>query len=219
MASTIQGILFDLDGTLLDTAPDMAKAANRILAEYDRPPLSPAQVQANTSHGAKGLLTAGFGSHPLPCDMTILRLRFLDYYKENICEHTTLYQGVTSLLGHLDTQQIPWGIMTNKPGFLTDRLLPFFPELMGARALVCGDTLPLAKPHPEPLWYACDCMGVSAIHCAYIGDIEKDMIAAKAANMTGFVAGWGYIGENQTPDDWHSHAVLSHPTELISLIA
>ncbi|GHA55973.1 HAD family hydrolase [Photobacterium aphoticum] len=215
MANHLHAVLFDLDGTLLDTAPDMAKAANRVLADYNLPPLTAAHIQANTSYGAKGLLTAGFGTHPLPSDMTMLRQRFLDYYEQNICEHTALYPGIAALLDHLDATQIPWGIMTNKPGFLTDMLLPYFPHLMRAHAIVCGDTLPLAKPHPEPLWYSCECMGVNAAQCAYIGDIEKDMIAASAANMAGYVAGWGYIGEADRPDKWDAHGILRHPSELI----
>lgn len=219
MATAIKAILFDLDGTLLDTASDMARAANHVLAIYDQPPLTPQQIKANTSYGAQGLLTAGFGTIPEHLNMLDLRQQFLDHYQQNICENTSIYQGIVSLLSQLEAKQIPWGIMTNKPTFLTEMLLPFFPELNNAKVVVCGDTLSVAKPHPAPLLHASELMDVHYSECAYIGDIEKDMIAAKAANMTGFVAGWGYIGENHAPNDWHSHAVLSHPTELINLIA
>ncbi|MDV5169432.1 HAD-IA family hydrolase [Photobacterium rosenbergii] len=218
MAMKIKAVLFDLDGTLLDTAPDMADAANRVLADYDQPPLTQQQIQANTSMGAKGLLTAGFGNIPAHLDIMALREEFLRYYEDKICVNTSLYQGVTALLAQLEEKGIHWGIMTNKPGFLTDMLLPFFPELLRAKTVVCGDTLAVAKPHPEPLLHASQQMGVDHRDCIYIGDIEKDMIAAKAANMAGYVAGWGYIGDEHTPSDWHAQGVLSHPSEILAVV-
>ncbi|MGR2766894.1 HAD family hydrolase [Photobacterium ganghwense] len=218
MASTIKAVLFDLDGTLLDTAPDMANAANRVLADYDHPPLSDEQIRANTSYGARGLLTAGFGTIPSHLDIHQLRLQFLDYYEQNICVNTSLYHGISPMLTALDNMQLPWGIMTNKPGFLTELLLPFFPELMRARVIVCGDTLSVAKPHPAPLLHACEMMGIQHQHCAYIGDIEKDMIAARAASMPGYVAGWGYIGADHTPQAWQATGILSHPGDLLSIL-
>ncbi|MBY5945399.1 phosphoglycolate phosphatase [Photobacterium rosenbergii] len=218
MAMKIKAVLFDLDGTLLDTAPDMANAANRVLADYDQPPLTQQQIQANTSMGAKGLLTAGFGTIPDHLDIMTLREEFLRYYEDNICVNTSFYQGVTALLAQLEVKGIQWGIMTNKPGFLTDMLLPFFPELQRAQTIVCGDTLAVAKPHPEPLLHASQQMGVDHRDCIYIGDIEKDMIAAKAANMAGYVAGWGYIGDDHTPSDWQAQGVLSHPSEILAVV-
>ena len=218
MAMKIKAVLFDLDGTLLDTAPDMADAANRVLADYDQPPLTQQQIQANTSMGAKGLLTAGFGTIPDHLDIMALREEFLRYYEDNICVNTSFYQGVTALLAQLEAKGIQWGIMTNKPGFLTDMLLPFFPELQRAQTIVCGDTLAVAKPHPEPLLHASQQMGVNHQDCIYVGDIEKDMIAAKAANMAGYVAGWGYIGDDHTPADWHAQGVLSHPSEILAVV-
>ncbi|MGR5142967.1 HAD family hydrolase [Photobacterium sp. DNB23_23_1] len=219
MAMTKKAILFDLDGTLLDTAPDMADAANRVLADHNQPPLTHKQIQANTSMGAKGLLTAGFGTIPAHLDIMALREDFLRYYQDNICVNTSLYQGVVALLDQLDEKEINWGIMTNKPGFLTDMLLPFFPELLRAKTVVCGDTLAVAKPHPEPLLHASKQMGVDHRDCIYIGDIEKDMIAAKAANMAGYVAGWGYIGDEHTPSDWHALGVLTHPSEILTVVS
>lgn len=218
MSSAIRAVLFDLDGTLLDTAPDMAEAANKVLADYDHGPLTDKQIKANTSYGAKGLLSAGFGTIPSHLDTQQLRQQFLDYYQQSICEGTSIYRGITNLLSYLEMQQIPWGIMTNKPGFLTERLLPFFPELMKAQVIVCGDTLTVAKPHPEPLLHASELLGVSHTVCAYIGDIEKDMIAARAASMHGYVAGWGYIGEEHTPNAWQASGVLPTPEALIVML-
>ncbi|ELR67481.1 phosphoglycolate phosphatase [Photobacterium marinum] len=218
MSSPIMAVLFDLDGTLLDTAPDMADAANKVLADYDYGPLTEEQIQANTSYGAKGLLTAGFGTVPSHLDHSQLRQQFINYYQQNICDGTSIYSGITSLLTYLELEKIPWGIMTNKPGFLTEQLLPFFPELMKAQTVVCGDTLSVAKPHPEPLLHACELLGASHHQCAYVGDIEKDMIAARAASMSGYVAGWGYIGERHAPDSWQASGILAQPESLIDVL-
>ncbi|PSU48637.1 HAD family hydrolase [Photobacterium frigidiphilum] len=218
MSKTIKAVLFDLDGTLLDTAPDMADAANRVLADHGHGPLNNQQIKANTSYGAKGLLSAGFGGIPQHLDMVNLRQAFLDYYEEKICVGTSLYDGIKPLLAYLEQHNMPWGIMTNKPGFLTDLLLPFFPELMKAQVVVCGDTLEVAKPHPEPLLYASELLNVDHLACAYIGDIEKDMIAAQAANMHAYVAGWGYIGTEHTPCQWNAHDILNSPYSLITTL-
>lgn len=214
----IRAILFDLDGTLLDTAPDMAEAANRVLADYDQAPLSDEQIKANTSYGARGLLTAGFGSIPAHLDADQLRREFLNYYQQNICEGTSVYRGINTVLAYLEAHQIPWGIMTNKPEFLTELLLPFFPELLQAQVVVCGDTLAVAKPHPEPLLHASELLGIPHTACAYVGDIEKDMIAANAARMHGLVAGWGYIGQTHSPEAWQAREILPTPEALIDML-
>ncbi|OAN18310.1 HAD family hydrolase [Photobacterium jeanii] len=218
MPQPLDAVLFDLDGTLLDTAPDMARAANKVLANHGIPPLREHQIQANTSFGAKGLLEAGFDGIPDHLDFTQLRAEFLQYYQQDICLHTRFYDGVEALLEYLEHHAIPWGIMTNKPGFLTDLLLPFFPPLLKAQAIVCGDTLSKAKPHPEPLLYASELIRVPNHRCAYIGDIEKDMMAANAAQMVGYVAGWGYIGEHHNPEEWNAAGILPTPTDIVSLL-
>ncbi|GAB6262183.1 HAD family hydrolase [Photobacterium sp. R1] len=214
----LHAVLFDLDGTLLDTAPDMARAANRVLADHQIQPLTPMQIQANTSYGANGLLKAGFGAIPAHLDPLHLRKLFLDYYHSEICLETKAYDGILLLLRYLNENEIPWGIMTNKPGFLTQRLLPFFPELCQTEVIVCGDTLDKAKPHPEPLWHACELLKVLPENCLYVGDIEKDMIAARAAGMPGAVAGWGYIGEEHDPSLWQADVILPEPESLIHLL-
>ncbi|WP_261857997.1 HAD family hydrolase [Photobacterium sanguinicancri] len=218
MPQPIEGVLFDLDGTLLDTAPDMALAANKVLAKHGIPPLRNHQIQANTSFGAKGLLEAGFDGIPDHLDFLSLRQEFLDYYQQSICINTRFYHGIEHLLCSLEHHGIPWGIMTNKPAFLTEMLLPFFPLLQRAKAVVCGDTLPLAKPHPEPLLYASELIATPHTQCAYIGDIEKDMIAANAANMQGFVASWGYIGEHHFPEQWNAAGILPTPQDILTLL-
>ncbi|WP_265694873.1 HAD-IA family hydrolase [Photobacterium obscurum] len=164
------------------------------------------------------MLSAGFGTIPPHLDTQQLRQQFLDYYQQSICAGTSIYRGISNLLDYLERQQIPWGIMTNKPGFLTELLLPFFPDLMKAQVIVCGDTLTVAKPHPEPLLHASELLGVPHTVCAYIGDIEKDMVAARAASMHGYVAGWGYIGEDHSPETWQAHGILPRPEALIEML-
>ncbi|MEL6115420.1 MULTISPECIES: HAD family hydrolase [Photobacterium] len=214
----IDAVLFDLDGTLLDTAPDMARAANRVLADYDVQPLTAAQIQANTSYGANGLIKAGFGTIPAHLNPLHLRQQFLDYYHDEICLKTSMYDGIDTLLNYLNKNRVPWGIMTNKPEFLTQRLLPYFPVLSEAEVVVCGDTLDKAKPHPDPLWHACQLLNIPPESCLYVGDIEKDMIAARAARMPGAVAGWGYIGDEHHPDLWQAQAILPEPAALIPIL-
>ncbi|WP_434359774.1 HAD-IA family hydrolase [Parasalinivibrio latis] len=217
MTRYADAVLFDLDGTLLDTAADMAAAANHVLALHQFPPLSKRQIQDNTSYGATGLLKAGFGEHIATMDAKSLRGQFLDYYANHICHGTTQYAGVSEMLAGLDELDIPWGIVTNKPTYLTELLLPHFDLLTRTRVLVCADTLTVAKPHPEPLWYAADQLHIGANRCLYIGDIRNDVIAAKNATMLSAVAAWGYTGADGNPIGWEADQILSNPVDLLSL--
>ncbi len=217
MDVNVKAVLFDLDGTLLDTAPDMANAANCVLADYGLSPLNARQIQANTSYGARGLLRAGFGDHIEGKDLGALRESFLQHYANNICTTTQIYSGVVTLLDGLEAMNVPWGIVTNKPGFLTEMLLPYFPRLLSTGTLVCADTLSKAKPHPDPLLHAAKQLGVDNQACLYIGDIEGDIIAANAANMISAVAAWGYIGSEHKPLEWDADLVFNKPEEILSL--
>ncbi|KXF82177.1 phosphoglycolate phosphatase [Enterovibrio coralii] len=217
MKGRINAVLFDLDGTLLDTAPDMANAANMVLKEYGLPPLSDEQIQANTSHGARGLLKTGFGDQIEGKDIDSLRLSFLKHYERDICRATCMYEGVVELLQALDAKNVPWGIMTNKPGFLTHQLFTYFPALQQTRALVCADTLPVAKPHPEPLIHTAELLNVSPRDCIYIGDIQNDIVAAKAAGMYSAVAAWGYVGKGVDPLEWEADLVFNKIENVLSL--
>nr|WP_086938797.1 HAD-IA family hydrolase [Thaumasiovibrio occultus] len=214
----VDALLFDLDGTLLDTAPDMGAAANAVLADHGHAPLTHAQIQANTSYGARGLLKAGFGDDLVNHDPQQLRQAFLDYYAKDICIGTAYYPEIETVLTTLHEQAIPWGIMTNKPGFLTELLLPYFPLLRRANIICCGDTLPFAKPHPEPLLHCAKIMAVEPDKIAYIGDIEGDMIAAKNASMQGIIAGWGYVGDPAMLTNWPARKTLTTPAQILGLV-
>ncbi|OOF29009.1 MULTISPECIES: phosphoglycolate phosphatase [Salinivibrio] len=211
-------VLFDLDGTLLDTAPDMGMAANRVLAEYNLPPLSQEQIYRHTSHGARGLLTAGFGDKAKEQDPIALRARFLHHYGQAICSGTTLYEGIEALLDLLEHQAIPWGIVTNKPEGLTHQLLTFFPRLQQAQVIVGADTYAHAKPHPLPLLEAAKTLNCAPEHCFYVGDIENDMLAARAANMGAAVAAWGYTGGDDVISKWEADHIFATPHHLSAFI-
>ncbi|QWK93643.1 phosphoglycolate phosphatase [Plesiomonas shigelloides] len=211
-------VLFDLDGTLLDTAADMAAAANHVLQHYGYSPLNAAQIQANTSQGVHGLLHAGFAG-ALPDDMTVLRARFLAYYHANVCRDTRLYPGVEALLQQLAQSGCPWGIVTNKPTALTQALLPYFPALAQPAVLVCADTLAQRKPHPAPMHHACAQLGLSESRTLYLGDAHTDIQAAQAAGMPSAVAGWGYISPDIDTREWGANGVFASVTEFMHWLA
>ncbi|MGL4269739.1 MAG: HAD family hydrolase [Plesiomonas sp.] len=211
-------VLFDLDGTLLDTAADMAAAANHVLQHYGCAPLNTDQIQANTSQGVHGLLHAGFAG-ALPDDMPALRTRFLTYYRANLCQDTRLYPGVATLLQQLTQYGCPWGIVTNKPTTLTEALLPNFPELATPAVLVCADTLAQRKPHPAPMHHACAQLGLKESRTLYLGDARTDIQAAQAAGMPAAVAGWGYISPHIDTKEWGADAVFGSVVDFMHWLA
>ena len=214
MNPQIKAVLFDLDGTLLDTAGDMMEALNKLRAEENREPLSYETVRCQVSHGGHALVRLGFGE--LPADEhEVMRMRLLNIYRKQLAKHTRLFEGGGEMLTELERRGLHWGIVTNKPGWLTDPLLVEVKLDKRARAVVSGDTLPERKPHPMPLLHAAKTLGVDPAHCVYVGDAERDMQAAKAAGMFALVAGFGYLGDDDRADTWFSHGWLHTPLELI----
>jgi len=214
MSSPIRGVLFDLDGTLLDTAHDMMNALNQLRAEERLEPLPYEKVRCQVSHGANALVRLSFGTLP-PTEHEMMRKRLLDIYRRQLARHTRLFEGGDEMLADLERRGLHWGIVTNKPGWLTDPLLVEVGLRTRARAVVSGDTLPERKPHPMPLLHAAQTMGVSPGECVYVGDAERDMQAAKAAGMYAVVAGYGYLGDDDRADAWFSHGWLDTPLELL----
>jgi 2-phosphoglycolate phosphatase len=210
----IKGVLFDLDGTLLDTAGDMMDALNRLRAEEKLAPLPYETVRCQVSHGGHALVRLGFGDLP-PDQHEAMRMRLLNIYRQQLARHTCLFEGGDEMLTELERRGLHWGIVTNKPGWLTDPLLEEVKLDKRARAVVSGDTLPERKPHPLPLLHAARTMGVDPAHCVYVGDAERDMQAAQAAGMFALVAGFGYLGDDDRADTWFSHGWLHTPLELI----
>jgi len=208
-------VLFDLDGTLLDTANDLGEALNYVLKKYGFGPVAQARYRPVASDGAKGLLTLGFGEQLKNFDYDVLREEFLKYYQENIAVHTCLYPGISELLTNLNTRDIPWGVVTNKPEGLTSLLLPYFEEFKACKVMVGGDTLKERKPHPAPLQYACQKLSSNAEECIYVGDALRDIEAGNSANMYTMIAKWGYILPTDDFHLWQACAIAHSPIDIL----
>ena len=215
MSGIIKGVLFDLDGTLLDTALDMTEALNALRAQEGLEALSNESVRCQVSHGGHALVRLGFGTLPTD-EHEVMRMRLLEIYRRQLAKHTQLFEGGDEMLTELERRGLAWGIVTNKPGWLTDPLLVEVKLHTRARTVVSGDTLPERKPHPLPLLHAATAMGVQPAECVYVGDAERDAQAAKAAGMYSLIAGFGYIGDGDRADEWFQHGWLNTPLDLLA---
>ena len=215
-----EAVFFDLDGTLIDTAPDMGGALNRMLEKRRRAPVAASAYRSSVSHGSIALLKLGFPelvTGELPeTELQKLKPEFLATYAGGVCIGSQLFDGIPALLQEMDERQIPWGIITNKPEGLTIQLLEALELRSRCCSIVGADTTTHAKPHPAPMRLACEMAGVDPASCFYVGDAERDIQAGKAVNMTTFIAGWGYIDEHRdTPQSWGAHAYLNNPQEIV----
>lgn len=215
MAAKISTILFDLDGTLLDTAPDLATALNVVLQEYNRPALPFTTIRPLSSTGSKGLLGLGFQIDEAHADYQLLRTKFLNAYHNHLFDATAVFPGMETVLQHIEHQGLRWGVVTNKPAELAQRLLEKFNLSQRCACLVGGDTLDKRKPDPEPLFYACELIGVSISQCVYIGDTERDIEAAKRAKMRSIAALYGYITADENPQTWRADYYVEKPEQII----
>ncbi|QQS54912.1 MAG: HAD-IA family hydrolase [Candidatus Competibacteraceae bacterium] len=209
-------VLFDLDGTLLDTAPDMTVALNRLRRERDLPDLPVEAIRPTVSHGSPGMLKAGFGLTPDDPLYAELNPRFLALYREAIAVKTTLFPGMADVLDYLEAGAIRWGVVTNKPGWLTEPLLKALDLWPRMACVVSGDTLNARKPDPEPLLYACARIGALPGRSLYVGDAERDILAGRQAGMTALVAGFGYLGAEDRPECWNADGFLRRPSDLFA---
>lgn len=214
----IRTVLFDLDGTLADTALDLADALNVVRTEENLPPLPFDVIRPSVSHGGRAMIKLGFQVDPGHADFERLRLRFLAVYEANIARKTRLFAGMDELLDALEDAGLQWGVVTNKPAWLTDPLMHALALSERAACIVSGDTTAHAKPHPEPMFYACRQVGSEPAQCVYIGDAERDVTAGKAAGMRTIVALFGYIDAHEQPDTWGADALINHPLETLQLI-
>jgi 2-phosphoglycolate phosphatase len=211
----IKAVLFDLDGTLLDTAQDFHESLNELRAEEGLPPLTFETVRAQVSHGGHALVRLGFGV--LDADAhEAMRTRLLNIYRKRLAKHTRLFEGGDEMLDALENRGLAWGIVTNKPGWLTDPLLIEVNLHNRARAVVSGDTLPERKPSPLPLLHAAKTLGVNPTECVFVGDAERDAQAAQSAGMYSVIAGFGYIGDDDRADEWFQHGWLDTPLDLLA---
>jgi phosphoglycolate phosphatase len=216
--SSVRAVLFDLDGTFADTAPDLTRALNRVRAADGLTPLPPEVARPHTSAGARGLLKAGFGVKPEDENYAALRDRFLDFYAEELCVETRLFDGIAELLAKIKLRKLPWGIVTNKGKRFSEPLLRLLAVDHLAACIVSGDSTPHIKPHPAPLLLAASLLSVAAADCIYVGDDLRDVQAARAAGMRVAVAAWGYLGEGEDPRNWQADAVISHPLQVLELL-
>jgi len=212
------GLLLDLDGTLADTAPDLAAALNAVLEEEGRSPLPFPHIRPHVSFGAPRLIHLGFGADLPDDEFQRLRARLLDHYASGICRETRLFAGFDAVLESLEKIGTPWGIVTNKPGWLTIPLLEAMQLNHRASSVVSGDTLSRRKPHPDPLLHAAAEMGVAAEDCVYVGDARRDIEAGMAAGMITVGVTWGYIPEGDPPHEWGASWLITHPSELIDVM-
>jgi phosphoglycolate phosphatase len=210
-------VLFDLDGTFADTAPDLAAALNRLRAEQDLEPLPLERVRPFASAGARGLVHAGFGIKPGDGEYAALREAFLEFYAERTCVETRLFPGMAELLESLGERSVAWGLVTNKATRFTDRIVAAL-DLKPA-CVVCGDTTPHLKPHPAPLLHAAEQLGLAPQDCACVGDDLRDIQAARAAGMRSIAVDWGYHHPEQGgPGTWQADAVIAHPRQILELL-
>lgn len=216
--TTFDAVFFDLDGTLADTAPDLAAAANRLVIEHGMAPVAYEKLRPVASHGARGLIGAAFGKKPEDPEFPALRDTFLDYYEADIAVHTRLFDGMDAVLAKLEANGIRWGIVTNKIARFTVPLVDAIGLTPRASAVVSGDTTAHAKPHPAPLLHAAELSGVAPGRCLYVGDDLRDIQAGKAAGMATVSAAYGYCGDGEPPETWGADYLIRHPSELLPLI-
>lgn len=208
-------VLFDLDGTLADTAPDLARVLNALRAENGRAPLPYDDIRPVVSHGSPGLLKLGFGVTREDPGFGPLRERLLALYAAELCRETRLFPGIADVLRRLQTRGLNWGIVTNKPAFLTDPLVSQLGLPCPPACVVSGDSTANRKPHPDPMLLACARAGSSPAECLYVGDAERDIQAGREAGMKTLVALFGYIMPDERPQEWGADALIRAPHEIL----
>lgn len=211
-----QAILFDLDGTLADTAPDMAAALNRLRAEQGLGAMPFNEIRPHVSNGARGLLALGLDIGPEAEEYERLHKRYLKLYAQDLAVHTSLFPGLDALIESLEERALPWGVVTNKPNRLTHRLLDALD--LAPAVVVCGDDLSRAKPHPDPLLFAAGKLRLTPASIWYIGDHERDIIAGNAAHMPTIAGRWGYLDGEWPIEQWGASMVIEHPEEIADLL-
>ncbi|GBF29579.1 phosphoglycolate phosphatase [bacterium MnTg03] len=212
----IGAILFDLDGTLVDTAPDMGAALNNLLIEESLAPIPLEIIRPYVSQGGLVLTRLGFSEQVPESEIEPLRLRYLDHYRAIVADDSVLFDGLEEVLNTLEKRNIPWGIVTNKPKWLTTPLLEQMALDKRAAVVICGDTLDKRKPHPLPLIVAAETIGIACDDCVYIGDDPRDIAAGRAARMKTLIASYGYIDRDARLDEWQAGGIIAHPLDLLS---
>ena len=210
----LQLILFDLDGTLLDTAPDLGLALNMQRQRHGLPPIPQAQIRPHASHGSKGLLAVGFGLTPEHANFNAMRTEYLDLYHQVFTSSPILFDGIPRLLQDIECAGLRWGVVTNKPRRFTHPLLKVIGLEQRAACIVSGDDATRGKPHPDTLLLACEQTTTAPQNSLYVGDAERDIQAARAAQMRTVIARYGYLDVSDQPEKWGADAIIDTPSEL-----
>ncbi len=219
LQTSIECVLFDLDGTLIDTAPDFVAAVKQLLAEHGKPPLSCDSIYHTVSDGARALVKLAFGIDENHAEFIQLNQRLLDlYYQQLQVTDAALYPGLDGLLTKLERQQIPWGIVTNKPEKYTNLLLDKLNLSARCGTLVCPDHVSHRKPHPEPILLACQQLGVGTERTVYIGDHQRDIEAAKNADVIAIAAAYGYLARDTKIEEWMADFILNSADQTEALL-
>lgn len=218
MFNDVAAVLFDLDGTLIDSAPDLGAAADKMRADRGLPSIPLERYRPMAGAGARGMLGVAFGMQPDHPDYNAMREEFFSNYERRMTELTFIFEGVAEMISALQARGLPWGVVTNKSMRFAGPLTRGMPLFASAAALVGGDSTPHAKPHPAPLHEAARQLGVDCARCVYVGDDERDMVAGLAAGMGTIAATYGYLGHNADPAKWGAHAQIHAPLELLDLL-
>jgi phosphoglycolate phosphatase len=213
-----QLILFDLDGTLVDTAPDLGYALNMQLQRYGKSMLPMDMIRPVASHGSKGLLALGFGLTPDHADFDKMRIEYLSLYDEVFTRSPVLFDGMQEVLENIERKGLTWGIVTNKPRRFTEPLVRSMDLYNRAATVICGDDAAQPKPSPETLVMACHQANVKTSEALYIGDAERDIQAGRAAGMKTVVAMYGYLDVNDQPESWSADYFIQQPLDILKLI-
>lgn len=211
-------VLFDLDGTLLHTAPDLTTALNNALTHFNYPEISIAEITPYISYGAAVMIDTALKEDVSEATKAAILTWLIEYYAANIAVKTQLYPGMPELLATLEEKNIPWGVVTNKREQLTHPLMQALELTQRSACIICGDTTAYSKPHPEPMLTACRQIKVAPEACLYIGDAQHDITAGKTANMKTLAATYGYLKPNDKPQDWGADALINHPNQILDWI-
>ena len=218
MFQNIRAVLFDLDGTLIDSAPDLGAAADKMRTDRGLPSLPLERYRPMAGAGARGMLGEAFGMAPDHPDFLTMREEFFVNYESCMTERTSIFEGVPELVSQILRRNLAWGVVTNKATRFTDPLTRAIPLFATAGAVISGDTTPHAKPHPAPLLEAASRLKLEPGQCIYVGDDERDILAGLAAGMGTVAATYGYLGAKTNPAEWGAHAAIKSPTELLQLL-
>ncbi len=214
----ITTVFFDLDGTFADTAPDLAAALNQLLTEHGQPTLPLEIIRPTVSLGGNAMIQLAFTIDESASEFPMLRQRFLDIYNQRMHSSTKLFSGIDEVIQTLESAQILWGIITNKPTWLTEPLMQELDMEKRAACIISGDTTNHRKPHPAPMHHACKMTNSEPAHTLYVGDAQRDIDAGRAAGMHTLIAQYGYINADEDPSQWQADGMVAHPNEIITWI-